>query len=92
MDLLKDYTLDLEKYIDQLECCLRNYDGKIISRPRNFHSTVYRPPCRLGVVAPVVVEAVEAPVVVDPPVTNTDFIFTKSVHNQQAKKEHNKTS
>ena len=84
--------MDLEKYIDQLECCLRDYDGKIISRPRNFHSTVYLPPCRLGVVAPVVVEAVEAPVVVEPPVTNTDFIFTKSVHNQQAKKEHNKTS
>ena len=78
--------MDLEKYIGQLECCLRNYDGKIISRPRNFHSTVYLPPCRLGVVAPVVVEAVEAPVVVEPPVTNTDFIFTKSVHNQQAKK------
>ena len=84
--------MDLEKYIDQFECSLRNYDGKIISRPRNFHSTVYLPPCRLGVVAPVVVEAVEAPVVVDPPVSNTDFIFTKSVHNQQAKKEHNKTS
>ena len=84
--------MNLEKYIDQLECSLRNYDGTTISRPRNFHSTVYLPPCRLGVVAPVVVEAVEAPVVVEPPVTNTDFIFTKSVHNQQAKKEHNKTS
>jgi len=58
---------------------MRNYDGKVISRTRNFHAIVYLPPCRLGVVAPVVVEAVEAPVVVGPPVTNTDFISTGSV-------------
>ena len=85
--------MDLEKYIDQFECSLRNYDGKIISRPRNFHSTVYLPPCRLGVVAPVVVEAVEAPVVVDPPVTNTDFISADSEPLFASKKqERNKSS